>query len=390
MSADAQLLLDLSELVRTDARSGIQRVARGVLAALLADPPAGYRVAPVYDAGGFYAYVPDAVALKPAPQGEEEPIAVRAGDVFFGVDLAPEQVPRNLAVLAGLKAHGVRLYFAVYDLLPLQHPEWFFAGAQPWFERWLSSAATVADGLLCNARAIADELLEWLDQHPPRRHGMLQVGYAPLGADLQTARAADDTDAAADLPAELRQRPTLLMVGTLEPRKMHSEVLQACEQLWERGVEVNLAIVGKQGWNTARLAERLQQHPENGRRLFWMQQASDSTLLALYASASALLAASGGEGFGLPLIEAAQHGLPVIARDLPVFREVGGEHAWYFGGVTPGEIADDIETWLALHAEGKAPASAAMSYLSWAGSARRMLDVILGGQWHGAAATRLP
>jgi len=96
-----------------------------------------------------------------------------------------------------------------------------------------------------------------------------------------------------------------------------------------------------------------------------------------------------GEGFGLPLIEAAAHGLPVIARDLPVFREVGGEHAWYFSGNNALRMCAAIEQWLALHADGQAPASIGMRRLSWAESTQQLLAVILGQQWYRNATTRL-
>ena len=390
MQPERQLLLDLSELVQTDARSGIQRVTLGVLNALLLQPPAGWRIAPVYDAGGYYAYVPSG-ALKPAAPDEAEPIAVQRGDIFFGLDLAPEQVPRNAAVLASLKAHGVRMFFFLHDILPITHPEWFFAGAQPWFARWLGHAAALADGIVCNSRATADDLLAWLEQHPPVRPGALQVGYAHLGADLATTR---EREAEAALDAALNQalyaRPTLLMVGTLEPRKMHAQALQAFDLLWAEGTDANLVIVGKPGWNVAELAARLKAHRELGRRLFWLDQANDAELLALYQRSSALLAASAGEGFGLPLVEAAQHGLPILARDLPVFREVGGEHARYFGGSGAPGMADGIRDWLALHAAGAAPASANLPVRSWQECAHGILSCMLDGQWHAQGATRLP
>ena len=61
------------------------------------------------------------------------------------------------------------------------------------------------------------------------------------------------------------------------------------------------------------------------------------------AVSSSLIAASECEGFGLPLIEAARQGLPVIARDIPVFREVAGDHAFYYSAGRPEELADALE-----------------------------------------------
>ena len=116
------------------------------------------------------------------------------------------------------------------------------------------------------------------------------------------------------------------------------------EQLWADGVDANLAIIGHQGWNTDDLAKRIQEHPEHNQRLFWLPGVSDEMLEEVYRAAHVLLAASEGEGFGLPLIEAARHGLPIIARDIPVFREVAGEQAYYFRGEAAQDLADALRS----------------------------------------------
>ncbi|SEO21155.1 Glycosyl transferases group 1 [Duganella sp. CF517] len=396
--AAPQLLLDLSELVLHDARSGVQRVTRGLLAALLAAPPAGYVVRPVYDAGGYYAYAEidgddagGAGRHRPAAAGAERPLRVAAGDIFLGLDLALEAVARNRAVLESLRLHGVRLHFFVHDLLPLRHPEWFVDGVVAAFARWFDTIAALADGLVCNSRATADDLLDWLAQRPPTRAVPPRVGVAHLGADI-AATAPSGGVARADeaLLARLAGRPTLLMVGTLEPRKMHAQALEAFEQLWRGGDDVNLVIVGKPGWRVDGLDARLRGHPELDRRLFWLEQASDELLLRLYGAGDALLAASRAEGFGLPLIEAAQHGLPVIARDLPVFREVGGAHAWYFEAADGAQLAAALRAWLALRAAGRAPGSAAMPHLDWAASAGQLLACVIAAGWYKTGPAALP
>jgi glycosyltransferase involved in cell wall biosynthesis len=177
-------------------------------------------------------------------------------------------------------------------------------------------------------------------------------------------------------------RPAFLMVGTLEPRKAHVQALAAFDLLWQGGADVTLVIVGKEGWLAGPLAAALRAHPQLGKKLFWLQGISDQMLTAVYGRAAALLAASVGEGFGLPLIEAAQHGLPVIARNLPVFREVAGAHAFYFDGTAPAQLAAALEDWLQLFRQGLAPQSAAMPWLTWSQSAHQLADVIVEGHWY--------
>jgi glycosyltransferase involved in cell wall biosynthesis len=93
----------------------------------------------------------------------------------------------------------------------------------------------------------------------------------------------------------------------------------------------------------------------------------------LYQQADCLIAASEGEGFGLPLIEAGQKGLPILARDLTVFKEVATDFASYFNGLTGQELALAILEWMALNQQGNAPQSVNMPFLSWQQSAEQLL-----------------
>jgi glycosyltransferase involved in cell wall biosynthesis len=104
---------------------------------------------------------------------------------------------------------------------------------------------------------------------------------------------------------------------------------------------------------------------------------SDECLEKVYAASTCLISASEGEGFGLPLIEAAQHKKPIIARDLPVFREVAGQYAYYFNDLDPQSLTVCIKDWLTLHAEGKAPQSDNMPSLTWQESSKQLLSKIL-------------
>jgi glycosyltransferase involved in cell wall biosynthesis len=172
------------------------------------------------------------------------------------------------------------------------------------------------------------------------------------------------------------------MVGTVEPRKGHKQVIAAFELLWQRGVDLDLVIVGRKGWIVDDLASMLDAHPEAGRRLFWIRDASDAVLDRLYARAHLLIAASLGEGFGLPLVEAARTGLPIVARDISVFREVAGEHAYYFSGTSADDLAGALTQWLELHREARHPRSAGLPVFTWAQSVDQLLDVVIGGRWN--------
>jgi glycosyltransferase involved in cell wall biosynthesis len=166
------------------------------------------------------------------------------------------------------------------------------------------------------------------------------------------------------------------MVGTIEPRKGYAQVLEAFEHLWQQGSNAQLVIVGKQGWMMEQWVDNVRSHLRLGKQLFWLEAISDEFLEALYGKSSCLITASEGEGFGLPLIEAAMHHLPIIARDIPVFREVAGEHALYFSG-GPLQLAKAIEQWLGLAAKNAQPHSEKMGWSTWKQSAQSLLELVL-------------
>ena len=96
----------------------------------------------------------------------------------------------------------------------------------------------------------------------------------------------------------------------------------------------------------------------------------------------ALLFTSAGEGFGLPLIEAAHSGLPIVANDLPVLREVGGDAVSYVRSDDPQTLAEGLVRWLADHRAGTTPDSRTLQHLTWQESAEQLLGVVLDNHWY--------
>jgi len=91
-------------------------------------------------------------------------------------------------------------------------------------------------------------------------------------------------------------------------------------------------------------------------------------------SCSCLLAASEAEGFGLPLIEASFHKLPVLARDIAVFREVAGDAALYFDGSSSEGLVAGVLRWVRQKELNAIPEPAGMDTMSWQESANALLD----------------
>jgi len=261
----------------------------------------------------------------------------------------------------------------VYDMLPILMPDCFPDGAAAGHEAWLK-ALSQFDGVVCISRAVADELTKWLAEHPTPRKRAFDISWFRLGADLQRSMPTSGLpEDATTMLQRLGTRPTFLSVGTVEPRKGYGQTLAAFDLLWNHDVDVNLVIVGKQGWRVDDFANRLRAHPKLGQQLLWLEGISDEYLEKVYASSTCLLAASEGEGFGLPLIEAAQQGLPVIARDIPVFREVAGNSASYFSGKSAEVLAQAISDWLQAYAANTHVVSNDVPWVTWKESASELV-----------------
>lgn len=375
-----QLLVDISELVQRDAKTGIQRVVRNVLREWLINPPAGYRVEPVYaTVEQHYRYARQFTShfLGVAePTGTDEPIDFTSGDIFFALDLQPQVQAAQSRFLQNLRVGGVTVKFMVYDLLSITHSQHLVEGASEGFTNWLHVVGE-SDGAICISKSVAEELEQWMVSQIWQRQSEFKIEWNHLGADIEPTRTHHGRQGSQEtIIGRLQDGETFLMVGTLEPRKGHAQVLDAFEQLWRDKHEMNLVLVGKQGWLVESLTERLRNHPEMNNRLFWLEGISDEYLEAVYADSTCLIAASYGEGFGLPLIEAAQYKLPIIARDIPVFREVAGEQAYFFSAETPEELAQSITDWLALYRATGHPRSDQMSWRTWEESALQLSRIL--------------
>ncbi len=337
-----RLLVDLSLISRHDEGTGVQRVVRNLHRELEEAPPQGYRVLPVAATRATaYRYL-DALGQPAAPAD------ARAGDLFLGLDLAPQVVSRRAAQLAAWKRSGARLVFLVHDLLPVRHPEWFREITHREFRRWLRTVAILADRVVCVSGTVQADFRDWTRSRYDLDSDGIASAVIPLGADPYGFVPEEGAGATgARLPDACLEAKFVLMVGTIEPRKGHAEVIDAFEPLWAAGEATQLVIAGRAGWMVEPLIARLRAHPLAGRRLHWLDGPSDAHLTQLYRRASGLVMASKGEGLGLPILEARRWGKPVLARDIPVFREIAGAGMAFFANDARGGLSGALAPWIA-------------------------------------------
>lgn len=172
-------------------------------------------------------------------------------------------------------------------------------------------------------------------------------------------------------------KPTFLMVGTIEPRKGHMVVLEAFTKLLDKGHDINLLILGREGWKNDDIREFISNSPYNKHNILWIDDSSDYELSWAYQNSSALIAASLDEGYGLPLIEGAYYGIPIICSDIPVFREVSQGHADFFKVFDSDDLVKVVERWLQSEVH---PDSRKIRIYTWKEATEIFEDIIEGRQ----------
>ena len=391
-----RFLLDVTGTAGTDRHTGIERVAHALTRQYLEHPPHGYRVQPVqlvHEEGGWVYRAAHGFAARTlgiaSPPLEEAVIEPAAGDVLLVADLAGAAFLQaaEQGVFESARARGARVAAIVYDLLPVTHPECFPPGSDDGHHAWLAQVLRF-DTAIAISRSVADQLRGYAHDHGPRRPCPLHIDWFHLGADIKEAAPSQGIPARLRAVLDrLRERPGFLMVGTIEPRKRHAEVLEAFERLWAQGSDIDLVIAGAEGWQGLDDAQRrdipatiarLRSHPEQGHRLHWFGGLSDEALDQLYATADWLIAASVDEGFGLPLVEAAHRGLPVLARDIPVFREIAPPATRFFGGDDGPGLDEAIRAAAAIPRSEAGPA-APHRPPGWQESARQLWQRLQAG-----------
>jgi glycosyltransferase involved in cell wall biosynthesis len=215
----------------------------------------------------------------------------------------PPSIPASL--------FGARVVPYVHDCFLLTRPQDLNRRASLYMAPAFRRAVTTLPWFLVNSRTTANELRAFC-----RPDAEITL-YRPEVRDVFAIGAEAAARAAAARRVQRGGRLDLIVLGTVEPRKNLLAAAAIVEALRTRhGWDARLHVVGRPGWGGE--ADRLKDRPGvvmHGYR-------SPEEVRDLLASAHVFLSTSHDEGLGLPLLEAQYAGLPVVAPDKPVFREV--------------------------------------------------------------------
>ena len=219
-----------------------------------------------------------------------------------------------------LKENAVRPIYMVHDLIPITHPEYCRDGEFKRHTNRMNAMLHTASGIISNSQDTLNELSHFANKQnyclPPAIVAHLGVTHRLMCNGRPQSMAA----------------PYFTMLGTIEPRKNHLLILNVWRKLVERYGEntPKLVLIGQRGWECEQVIDMLERCPLLRNVVLELPNVSDHELAALLEHTKALLFPSFVEGFGLPLIEAIEQGITVLASNLSVFREIAGDTPHYF------------------------------------------------------------
>lgn len=262
-----------------------------------------------------------------------------------------------------------KIYSLIYDLIPVTHPDFVEELIQPLFLKRLPELASRVKNFIGISNSVASELREYLNRSLPQKE--FNVDYFLLGSDFRPPQLSGSTTKREGFEDIFNGAPVWLVVGTIEPRKNHSFILDVFNELWNQGQGDKLVIIGRIGWKCDQIIARMQHHSELGKKLFFFADASDEELLYSYRNSQGLIFASYVEGFGLPIVEAMASQLRVFCSEIPVFREVGADYPTYFPLEEKAPLVDLIKN------NKREILQVQKKWMTWDESAMRFFDKIM-------------
>lgn len=365
-SREKTIFIDMTVQRKFDAGTGIQRLEKEELR-YLTENMKQYKVIPFY-------FGMERKGLFECETGQC--IKTKKGDIVYSPDLSLNETIANKSLLDKLFSTGVQIWFFVHDLIPIHFPETCSDELVLAFIAWLRIVFRYT-GIVCNSNSTMEDVKGYLADHPEiERSSDLRFGWVWSGCDF-SSRFGNRPATGNRTTFNNGNTVHLLMVSTVEPRKMYDQAVQAFDLLRKRGVGVRLDIVGREGWKVKKTVQLIESSPNYGISLFWHKGGiSDEELDSLYKSADVVLVPSKWEGFGLAVTEGAYYGKPLIIRDIPVFREIAGDNAYYFSGFEPENLADAVEKWITLFKSGKAPSCSGIHLTSWKEHGEKLIGIL--------------
>lgn len=324
-----------------------------------------------------FVYMPDApVADMPKPTSvwEYQIGKPRNFWTFIGLPLAVSRQKEPADVIFSPTHYIPRFtpipkVMAIMDLSYLVYPELFRSVDLQKLTQGTAYAAAKAEHIITISEFSKSAIIKAYRVD----HRRISVVYPGFGGNT-TKTTNDMTD---HIATDVIKEPYILSVGTLQPRKNFSKLIEAFSKLSNR--KVNLVIVGKKGW----LYEDILAAPSRfgvSDRVKFLDYVADSALPALYRGAECFVLASLYEGFGLPVLEAMSFGVPVVVSQNSSLPEIAGDAGIYIDPQNTDSIVSGLTKALSekdkARAERISHGKSLAKQFTWARAAAQVMDVL--------------
>ena len=219
-------------------------------------------------------------------------------------------------------AGNTKRIITVYDLIPILYPK-FFAYEENSLIKNVVNNIELNDWAVCISDSTKNDLCDYRKDLDPSRVFVAHPAASELFYPCNDAEKIDSIKKKYGIP----DVPYILSLNTLEPRKNMAHAIRSFARMVEQEniKDLSLVLVGTKGWLYGEIFDELSKNSALKDRVIITGFAADEDLAALYSGALAFVYPSFYEGFGLPLLEAMQCGVPVISSDTSSLPEVVGE-----------------------------------------------------------------
>lgn len=331
-----KVYVDITQFMKIEAITGIQRVMREVLVRLIKCREVETILLSYSDLNRYFEIIDNEKFVNYFEKdiGNRKNVysnmfilieELVAGSVFFDLDVAWSATLKRSFLLPILKQKNIYIVAQIYDIMAITHFQYFMMHFTYEFMEFIGAHIQYADRIIVSTKASLNIL-----QNFAKELGLNDINgvVAHLGADFKKTKN-QNLSVQKKVRNVVKKGKYILMVGTIEPRKNHKLLLDAYDNgLNELGY--NIVFAGRKGWKNESFLERLYCHDDYNKRIFHITDATNADIDYLYTKAFLVAFPTHMEGFGLPLVESLERGTPVIATDIDVLREIGKEYCYYF------------------------------------------------------------
>ncbi len=257
-------------------------------------------------------YIPGHYRLRYFRQIPKKCIELKSDVVIEMAHFGPFNLPSNISTAT-----------IIHDITPITNSEWHTNSNSIGHKKFLPKVLKNSTHLITNSETTRQDLIK----NFPTTATKVSVATPHLSISKRTRN------------PEIKKEKIILAVGTIEPRKNYNTLIAAYEQIQKQFPDYKLVIAGAWGWKSQSIKELIRNTQANIEVTGYIDE---SELNRLYDKSMLFVFPSLYEGYGLPLLEAMYHQLPIIGSDIPSTREVCEENILYFQKNNSKELAEKI------------------------------------------------